>query len=209
MLAPARRRRRPVPAVRCNRPSGIGRRHIVLPRCETSSRRRGDMGDMSLASRSPGDHSMPEVASPTRALVLATISFTLSFAAWGLVGGLASVFTGLYRLSASQTALLVAVPVLLGSLARLPMGMLTDRFGGRLVFTRSSRFSVAGRLRRPVDQQLQLLLVAASWSASPDRRSRSARLSCRAGRPPRARAPRSACTAWARSASRWPSSAAR
>src|SRR4026207_570877 len=68
-----------------------------------------------------------------RALVLATISFGLSFAAWGLVGGLASVFSGLYELTASQTALLVAVPVLLGSLARLPMGMLTDRFGGRVV----------------------------------------------------------------------------
>mgnify|MGYP003578022632 CR=1 FL=1 len=63
------------------------------------------------------------MASPVSALVLATISFMLSFAAWGLIGGLASVFTGLYNLTASQTALLVAVPVLLGSLARLPMGM--------------------------------------------------------------------------------------
>jgi NNP family nitrate/nitrite transporter-like MFS transporter len=70
-----------------------------------------------------------------RALVLATLSFALSFAAWGLIGGLAPVFADLYRLSASQTALLVAVPVLLGSLARLPMGMLTDRFGGRAMFT--------------------------------------------------------------------------
>jgi nitrate/nitrite transporter NarK len=67
--------------------------------------------------------------------VLATIAFTLSFAAWGLIGGLAAVFTELYRLTGSQTALLVAVPVLLGSLARLPMGMLTDRYGGRGVFT--------------------------------------------------------------------------
>ncbi len=68
-------------------------------------------------------------------LGLATFSFALSFAAWGLVGGLAPIFTDLYHLNASQTALLVAVPVLLGSLARLPMGMLTDRFGGRLMFT--------------------------------------------------------------------------
>jgi nitrate/nitrite transporter NarK len=68
-------------------------------------------------------------------LVLATASFAVSFAAWGLVGGLASIFTGLYALTASQTALLVALPVLLGSLARLPMGMLTDRIGGRLVFS--------------------------------------------------------------------------
>ena len=69
------------------------------------------------------------------ALMLATVSFAVSFAAWGLIGALAPVFTDLYRLSASQTALLVAVPVLLGSLARLPMGMLTDRYGGRAMFT--------------------------------------------------------------------------
>jgi MFS transporter, NNP family, nitrate/nitrite transporter len=80
-------------------------------------------------------------SSPTRPLVLATVSFALSFAVWGLVGGLAPVFTNLYSLTASQTALLVAVPVLLGSLARLPMGMLTDRFGGRLVFTALLAFS--------------------------------------------------------------------
>ncbi len=70
-----------------------------------------------------------------RALALATLSFALSFAAWGLVGGLAPVFGGLYGLTATQTAVLVAVPVLLGSLARLPMGILTDRHGGRLMFT--------------------------------------------------------------------------
>jgi nitrate/nitrite transporter NarK len=69
------------------------------------------------------------------AIVLATLSFLVSFAAWGLVGGLAPTFASLYNLSASQTGLLVAVPVLLGSVARLPMGMLTDRFGGRGVFT--------------------------------------------------------------------------
>jgi nitrate/nitrite transporter NarK len=69
------------------------------------------------------------------ALTLATLSFMFCFAAWGLIGGLAPVFTELYHLTASQTAFLVAVPVLLGSLARLPMGMLTDRFGGRGVFT--------------------------------------------------------------------------
>ena len=80
-----------------------------------------------------------------RALVLATVSFTVSFAAWGLVGGLASTFAGLYSLSASQTALLVAIPVLLGSLARLPMGMLTDRLGGRLVFSALLAFPASPR----------------------------------------------------------------
>jgi NNP family nitrate/nitrite transporter-like MFS transporter len=39
------------------------------------------------------------------------------------------------HLSATETALLVAVPVLVGALARLPIGILADRFGGRLVFS--------------------------------------------------------------------------
>src|SRR5262245_44296304 len=93
------------------------------------------MSDRPAAVRSSASVDVSTGASsPPRGLVLATVSFALSFAAWGLVGGLATVFTTLYSLTASQTALLVAVPVLLGSLARLPMGMLTDRFGGRPVF---------------------------------------------------------------------------
>ena len=96
-----------------------------------------------------------------RALVLATMSFALSFAAWGLVGGLAPVFAGLYGLTASQTALLVAVPVLLGSLARLPMGMLTDRFGGRFVFTALFLVSAVAAWLVPATRSYRSLLVAA------------------------------------------------
>ena len=69
------------------------------------------------------------------ALILATLAFTLCFAVWGLISPLAPLFRDLYRLSATQVGLLVAVPVLLGSLARIPLGMATDRYGGRLVFT--------------------------------------------------------------------------
>ena len=96
-----------------------------------------------------------------RALGLATISFGLSFAAWGLVGGLASTFSSLYELTASQSALLVAVPVLLGSLARLPMGILTDRFGGRLVFTALLLFSSVAAFLVPLTTSYPWLLVAA------------------------------------------------
>jgi nitrate/nitrite transporter NarK len=96
-----------------------------------------------------------------RALALATISFALSFAAWGLVGGLASTFAALYHLTASQTALLVAVPVLLGSLARLPMGMLTDRYGGRVVFTALLAFSSLAAFIVPLTGSYRSLLTAA------------------------------------------------
>src|SRR5262245_57548736 len=98
---------------------------------------------------------------PVRPLVLATISFAVCFAAWGLVGGLASRFAALYSLTASQTALLVAVPVLLGSLARLPMGMLTDRIGGRLVFTVLLGFSSAAAFTVSLTSTFGALLGAA------------------------------------------------
>ncbi len=120
------------------------------------------MGDRVASSVSPpGIDVNAPAASPTRPLALATISFTLSFAAWGLVGGLASVFTTLYSLTASQTALLVAVPVLLGSLARLPMGMLTDRYGGRLVFTALLAFSSLAAFLVPLTTSFAALLAAA------------------------------------------------
>ena len=76
-----------------------------------------------------------DVKGAQRQLLLATVSFGLCFAAWGLISAFAPAFREEFGLSGQATSLLIAVPVLLGSLARLPMGMLTDRFGGRLVFT--------------------------------------------------------------------------
>jgi NNP family nitrate/nitrite transporter-like MFS transporter len=68
-------------------------------------------------------------------LLLGTVSFTVCFAAWGLISAFAPRFRQQLHLTATETAFLVAVPVLLGALARIPMGMLTDRFGGRVIFT--------------------------------------------------------------------------
>jgi NNP family nitrate/nitrite transporter-like MFS transporter len=68
-------------------------------------------------------------------LSLGTFSFVICFAAWGLISSFAPRFRETLHLSATQTAFLVAVPVLLGALARIPMGMLTDLYGGRTVFT--------------------------------------------------------------------------
>src|SRR4249920_1883360 len=70
-----------------------------------------------------------------RHLSLSTLSFALCFAMWGLIGGLGPILRQVFNLSSIQAALLVVVPVLLGSLARIPAGMLTDRFGGRALFT--------------------------------------------------------------------------
>ncbi len=69
-----------------------------------------------------------------RALFLSTSAFAVSFALWGLIGALAPTFAQAYGLSAKAKSLMIAVPVLLGALGRIPAGMLADRFGGRRVF---------------------------------------------------------------------------
>lgn len=71
---------------------------------------------------------------PKHQLALGTISFTLCFAAWGLISAFAPRFREIFHLTATQLAFLVAAPVLLGSILRILMGMLADRFGGRVVF---------------------------------------------------------------------------
>ena len=70
-----------------------------------------------------------------RALVLSTLAFALCFAVWGLVSPLATRFQELYELSSTQISVVIATPVILGSLFRIPIGLLTGRFGGRAVFT--------------------------------------------------------------------------
>jgi len=71
---------------------------------------------------------------PNLPLGLGTFSFAVCFAAWGLISAFAPRFREAFQLTATQTAFLVAVPVLLGSLLRIVTGMLADRFGGRIIF---------------------------------------------------------------------------
>ncbi|MEU2159213.1 MFS transporter [Streptomyces sp. NPDC019396] len=67
-------------------------------------------------------------------LALATIGFAVNFWAWALLSPLGPRFKDVLELSSFQQSLLVAVPVVVGSLGRIPVGALTDRFGGRLMF---------------------------------------------------------------------------
>lgn len=69
-----------------------------------------------------------------RNLALATAAFAVTFWAWNLIGPLSGSYSGRLRLSPTQTSLLVAIPVLVGALGRIPAGMLADRLGGRRMF---------------------------------------------------------------------------
>jgi NNP family nitrate/nitrite transporter-like MFS transporter len=70
-----------------------------------------------------------------KALLLGTLAFTVSFAIWGLLSGLMPILKKDLALSASQASLLLAIPVVLGSLGRIPAGLLADRFGGKKAFS--------------------------------------------------------------------------
>src|SRR6478609_6027707 len=76
-----------------------------------------------------------EKSAQTRNLLLALLAFTITFWAWNLIGPLGVRYSTELGLSATQKSLLVAMPVLVGSLGRIPVGALTDRYGGRLMFT--------------------------------------------------------------------------
>jgi MFS transporter, NNP family, nitrate/nitrite transporter len=70
-------------------------------------------------------------------LAMATLGFAVNFWAWALLSPLGPLFREqgtLGTLSESDVALLVAVPVIVGSLGRILVGALTDKYGGRLMF---------------------------------------------------------------------------
>ena len=67
-------------------------------------------------------------------LVLATLGFLLNFWAWALISPLASAYRDRLDLTGFQQSVLVAVPVIVGSLGRIPVGALTDRVGARVMF---------------------------------------------------------------------------
>lgn len=67
-------------------------------------------------------------------LALATWVSAINFWAWNMIGPLSTVYAGDLSLSSSQTSMLVATPILVGSLGRIAVGALTDRFGGRVMF---------------------------------------------------------------------------
>ncbi len=67
-------------------------------------------------------------------LALGTGAFAVCFAVFGSVSAMMPILKKDLSLTATQVSIAVAVPVLLGSLGRIPLGILTDRIGGRWVF---------------------------------------------------------------------------
>ena len=68
-------------------------------------------------------------------LIVSTLAFTVCFMVWMMFGVIGIPIKKMLDLSSTQFGLLMAMPVLTGSLVRVPLGIWTDRFGGRIVMT--------------------------------------------------------------------------
>lgn len=70
-----------------------------------------------------------------RILILNTLAFTVCFAAWTMYGVLVAYLAdhGVLTIDKAQMGWLIGVPILTGSILRLPVGLLTDKFGGKPV----------------------------------------------------------------------------
>ena len=74
--------------------------------------------------------------------MLGTGAFAFCFAVFGSMSAMMPIISRHMALSPVQKSVAIAIPVLLGSLGRIPLGILTDRFGGRIVFSLVMLFSI-------------------------------------------------------------------
>ena len=68
-------------------------------------------------------------------LAVSTLAFTVCFMVWMMFGVIGIPIKKALNLNATEFGLLTAMPVLTGSLIRVPLGIWTDRYGGRIVMT--------------------------------------------------------------------------
>lgn len=117
---------------------------------------RAQPGTAAVTAPAPGGQ-------PVRNLVLATLGFLFCFWAWALLGPLGPGLKERLGLSFAEQSLLVAVPVVVGSLGRVPVGALTDRFGARVMFPAVSLATVVPVLALAYLQSSYPALIVAGF----------------------------------------------
>ena len=96
-------------------------------------------------------------------LFLATMAFAVAFANWGIISGLAPLLRTELGLSVTQSSVMIAIPVLLGSLGRIPLGLLTDRYGGRIVFSILLALTIVPAVALSLNHSYPSLLFWGFW----------------------------------------------
>ncbi|MUT66994.1 nitrate/nitrite transporter [Paenibacillus sp. NEAU-GSW1] len=97
----------------------------------------------------------------TKALLFSTVAMTVSFIIWSVFSPIASQIQELFQLSTLEKSILIATPVLLGSIMRIPMGILTDRYGGKKVFTITMLFLILPLIAAGLVDSYEWMLVCA------------------------------------------------
>jgi MFS transporter, NNP family, nitrate/nitrite transporter len=100
-------------------------------------------------------------ADQRRALWLSTVAFTVCFAVWTIFSIIGVQIKNDLGLSDTQFGLLVGAPILTGAVVRVLLGIWTDQFGGRLVFTLVMLASAAATLLLSVATTYPRMLAAA------------------------------------------------
>ncbi len=95
-----------------------------------------------IAGRTPGgrpavarESATADIQGHTPTLAACFLHFDVSFMLWVLLGALGVYIAEGLKLGPSEKAMVVAIPILSGSLLRVPLGLLSDRFGGKKVGT--------------------------------------------------------------------------
>src|ERR671936_483887 len=70
---------------------------------------------------------------PALTVAVATLGFGVTFWVWALLAGFGPGLTHRFGLGPLEQGLLVGVPVAAGALGRFPVGVLTDRYGARVM----------------------------------------------------------------------------
>ncbi|MNF25771.1 Nitrate transporter [compost metagenome] len=80
---------------------------------------------------------MSSLSQSHKILFLNTLAFTVCFACWTLNGVLVTylVDKGIFNWTVVEVGWLLGIPILSGSIFRLPIGILTDKYGGKIVFS--------------------------------------------------------------------------
>ena len=96
-----------------------------------------------------------------RALALSTVAFTACFAVWTIFSIIGVAIKAEIGLNEFQFGLLVATPVLTGSITRLFLGVLTEKYGGRIVFTSQMVLTAAATWMLTWASSYTMYLIAA------------------------------------------------
>ncbi|CDX55167.1 Nitrate/nitrite transporter protein [Mesorhizobium plurifarium] len=100
-------------------------------------------------------------SSSRQALVMSTIAFTVCFAVWTIFSIVGVRIKQELGLNETEFGLLVGTPILTGSLVRIVLGVWTDRYGGRLVYTMTMLAAAVATLLLAFAHSYEQMLLAA------------------------------------------------